>query len=76
MKRSIGDRNPVGRITMQVKIRKVKKKDNEFVMEITGTQGWLLSIKHALMYYGQMSPIAAEVLDFIKLAEERADLTI
>lgn len=64
---------------MQIKIKKNVKKDNEFKLEIVGTEGCMRAIRTGLLIWsgqatledGVFSPVAADVLAFLDRACEQ-----
>lgn len=61
---------------MKVKIHKNPKKFNEMRLEIVGSQGWMLAIKHSLENNKGGSGLSEEVLNFLNGACTEANIDL
>jgi sRNA-binding regulator protein Hfq len=59
---------------MKVQIKKDAKAYNKFKVNMELTEGAILALKHALEQYAQRSPVAADLLDFVKVEGESAGI--
>ena len=63
-------------MSSKAKIKKIVKSHNEYEVKFNLTLGEVMTIKHALEYYTQVSPIADDIRCYLRNACEEAGVEL